>query len=291
MRPCTSSTASSRSRQAVVEAFDARIEFARTGHVDNKTELQEALARSGNQVQYVVLDVEGPPHDRRFVCVRDDRGRAGRHRARVDEEGRGAGGRTAGARSDGVGAGRALTAAPPGRQSRPPTPLGPLRAPGSSGLCYRTIPFGRARAATRQCPAAARSDRGASRPAEPASDAARAAARTRLYGSVLSHYPLRPGTRSDPSMPGRRPLRPRRLPAGSPEWLTGRPSRPANCPRAPSHDQAARLQVVRGPDRAQARARRRRRRRPERVRQVERRRRDRMGGRLADAVRVARGEA
>ena len=54
---------------AVVEAFDARIEFARTGHVDNKTELQEALARSGNQVQYDVIDVEGPPHDRRFVCV------------------------------------------------------------------------------------------------------------------------------------------------------------------------------------------------------------------------------
>ena len=55
--------------RAVVEAFDSRIEFARTGHVDNKTELQEALARSGNQVQYEVLDVEGPPHDRRFVCV------------------------------------------------------------------------------------------------------------------------------------------------------------------------------------------------------------------------------
>jgi len=55
--------------QAVVEAFDARIEFASTGHVDNKTELQEALARSGNQVQYNVIDVEGPPHDRRFVCV------------------------------------------------------------------------------------------------------------------------------------------------------------------------------------------------------------------------------
>jgi ribonuclease-3 len=54
---------------AVVEAFDARIEFARSGHVDNKTELQEALARSGNQVQYNVLDVEGPPHDRRFVCA------------------------------------------------------------------------------------------------------------------------------------------------------------------------------------------------------------------------------
>lgn len=54
---------------AVVEAFDSRIEFARTGHVDNKTELQEALARSGNQVQYNVIAIDGPPHERRFVCV------------------------------------------------------------------------------------------------------------------------------------------------------------------------------------------------------------------------------
>jgi len=54
---------------AVVEAFDERIEFARTGHIDNKTELQEALARSGNQAQYEVIDVEGPPHERRFVCI------------------------------------------------------------------------------------------------------------------------------------------------------------------------------------------------------------------------------
>ena len=54
---------------AIVEAFDSRIEYARTGHIDNKTELQEALARSGNQVQYEVIGIEGPPHDRRFVCV------------------------------------------------------------------------------------------------------------------------------------------------------------------------------------------------------------------------------
>jgi len=54
---------------AVVSAFGERIDFARTSHVDNKTELQEALARSGKQVQYHVLTVEGPPHDRRFVCA------------------------------------------------------------------------------------------------------------------------------------------------------------------------------------------------------------------------------
>jgi ribonuclease-3 len=54
---------------AIVEAFEDRIEYARTSHVDNKTELQEALARSGKQVAYVVLEVDGPPHDRRFVCA------------------------------------------------------------------------------------------------------------------------------------------------------------------------------------------------------------------------------
>ena len=55
--------------EAVVDAFDERIEFASTGHVDSKTDLQEALARSGRIVQYDVLAVEGPPHERRFVCA------------------------------------------------------------------------------------------------------------------------------------------------------------------------------------------------------------------------------
>ena len=54
---------------AIVEAFGERIEYARSSHVDYKTELQEALARSGKQVHYTVLEVEGPPHDRRFVCA------------------------------------------------------------------------------------------------------------------------------------------------------------------------------------------------------------------------------
>jgi ribonuclease III len=56
-------------RRAVVDAFDERIEFASTGHVDSKTELQEALARTGRVVQYDVLAVEGPAHERRFVCA------------------------------------------------------------------------------------------------------------------------------------------------------------------------------------------------------------------------------
>ena len=54
---------------AIVAAFAPRIEYALTSHVDYKTELQEELARRGLQVTYNVLDVEGPPHDRRFTCA------------------------------------------------------------------------------------------------------------------------------------------------------------------------------------------------------------------------------
>jgi ribonuclease-3 len=54
---------------AIVAAFSEKIEYARSSHVDYKTELQEALARSGKQVHYTVLEVEGPPHDRSFVCA------------------------------------------------------------------------------------------------------------------------------------------------------------------------------------------------------------------------------
>jgi ribonuclease III len=53
----------------VVAAFEPRIQYALTSHVDHKTELQEALARRGQSVSYSVLEVEGPPHDRRFTCA------------------------------------------------------------------------------------------------------------------------------------------------------------------------------------------------------------------------------
>jgi ribonuclease-3 len=56
-------------REAVVAAFDGRITYALTTHVDHKTELQEELARQGRQVTYSVLEVEGPPHDRTFTCA------------------------------------------------------------------------------------------------------------------------------------------------------------------------------------------------------------------------------
>ncbi len=54
---------------AIVEAFGGRIEYAATTHVDYKTELQEQLAALGQQVSYSVLDVEGPPHDRKFTSA------------------------------------------------------------------------------------------------------------------------------------------------------------------------------------------------------------------------------
>jgi ribonuclease-3 len=56
-------------RQPIVAAFDGRISYALTTHVDHKTELQEQLARQGRQVAYSVLDVEGPPHERTFTCA------------------------------------------------------------------------------------------------------------------------------------------------------------------------------------------------------------------------------
>ena len=55
--------------RAIVAAFADRIEYARTTHVDHKTALQEALAKSGRQVSYSVLEVEGPPHERKFLCA------------------------------------------------------------------------------------------------------------------------------------------------------------------------------------------------------------------------------
>jgi ribonuclease-3 len=54
---------------AVVNAFAPRIEYALNTHVDHKTELQEALARTGRQVSYVVLNAVGPPHERHFTCA------------------------------------------------------------------------------------------------------------------------------------------------------------------------------------------------------------------------------
>ncbi len=54
---------------SVVDAFEPRIQYALSGHVDHKTELQETLARAGKSASYQVLEVEGPPHDRTFTAA------------------------------------------------------------------------------------------------------------------------------------------------------------------------------------------------------------------------------
>lgn len=56
-------------RGAIVEAFEEQLEYAVNSHVDYKTELQERLARAGRQVQYSVVSIEGPPHERAFTCA------------------------------------------------------------------------------------------------------------------------------------------------------------------------------------------------------------------------------
>jgi ribonuclease III len=55
--------------EAIVSAVSGQIEQALTTRVDNKTDLQELLARSGRHVTYVEISVDGPPHERRFTCA------------------------------------------------------------------------------------------------------------------------------------------------------------------------------------------------------------------------------
>ena len=53
----------------VIAAFEPRIEEALTESVDQKTTLQEVLAKRGQRVEYVTLGTDGPPHDRIFRCA------------------------------------------------------------------------------------------------------------------------------------------------------------------------------------------------------------------------------
>ncbi len=55
--------------EAVVGAFEPRIQFALTNQVDHKTELQETLARLGLSVNYALVNEVGPPHDRTFTSA------------------------------------------------------------------------------------------------------------------------------------------------------------------------------------------------------------------------------
>ena len=56
-------------RGAIVSAFEAQLDYALNSHVDYKTELQERLARAGREVEYRVIAVDGPPHERAFTCA------------------------------------------------------------------------------------------------------------------------------------------------------------------------------------------------------------------------------
>jgi ribonuclease-3 len=74
---------------AIVGAFEGRIDYALTTHVDYKTDLQELLARDGRQVAYTVVETKGPPHDRVFTAAAlvdgDEAGR-GEGRSKKDAE-------------------------------------------------------------------------------------------------------------------------------------------------------------------------------------------------------------
>lgn len=55
-----------RTAEAVLAAFVPQVELATGTRLDFKSALQEHLARRGLRVGYVVVDQEGPPHDRTF---------------------------------------------------------------------------------------------------------------------------------------------------------------------------------------------------------------------------------
>ncbi len=55
-----------RTAEAVVEAFREQVEEALEHPEDNKSALQELLARRGETVDYTVTDEVGPPHNRTF---------------------------------------------------------------------------------------------------------------------------------------------------------------------------------------------------------------------------------
>jgi ribonuclease-3 len=78
-----------RAAKAVVEAFMPEIEHALEHPLDFKSALQEQLARRGETVEYLVTDVQGPPHERVFVvaaAVADEALGSGRGRTKKEAE-------------------------------------------------------------------------------------------------------------------------------------------------------------------------------------------------------------
>jgi ribonuclease-3 len=80
-----------RTAAAVVEAFSHEIEQALEHPVDFKSSLQELLARTGETVDYAVVEEQGPPHDRVFAVVAQVAGRtiahgSGRSKKHAEQE-------------------------------------------------------------------------------------------------------------------------------------------------------------------------------------------------------------
>ena len=88
---CTSSTGSSGCGPAILEAFEDRIEYASRATSTTRPSSRRSSPGAGSRSRYAVLEVEGPPHERRFVCAAIvDGERVGIGRGQL-EEGRRAG--------------------------------------------------------------------------------------------------------------------------------------------------------------------------------------------------------
>lgn len=73
----------------VIEAFADEIVDAEADPGDAKSALQEFLARRGDRPAYLMIDSDGPPHDRRFTCaveIRGDRYGTGTGRSKKEAE-------------------------------------------------------------------------------------------------------------------------------------------------------------------------------------------------------------
>lgn len=58
-----------RTAAAVAQAFKARIETVQSTRTDFKSALQESVARGGGVVEYEVVDVRGPAHQRTYEAI------------------------------------------------------------------------------------------------------------------------------------------------------------------------------------------------------------------------------
>lgn len=78
-----------RTAEAVTDAFQGEIAYARSERLDFKSELQERLARDGATVSYEVIEEAGPPHKRRFevrATVNGEQVGAGSGRSKKEAE-------------------------------------------------------------------------------------------------------------------------------------------------------------------------------------------------------------